>query len=218
MILNIHFSSGLVSTSSQLAAPSEEADKGRGARTSPLAGHDASASTNPVAGTPIHAASVSQQQSRANTSVTTVTNNTSADWTAQLKNDLGIGGGAPATKPNANQSGLMSKSSMQNTKVGRAASRHTTHSSTVEFVSGEASGPTLPEYQFGFHVDSATGSDEHGDDVYGASAKSRSLNHQTAKVIFCCSQKMVKCVDFFVICTSRRCSCITLSLYVSITS
>ncbi|VDK77880.1 unnamed protein product [Litomosoides sigmodontis] len=178
---SLYQNSGLVSTSSQLAAPSEEADKGRGVRTSPLAGHDASASTNSVAGTPIHATGISQQQqSRANTSVATVTNNTSADWTTQLKNDLGIGGGAPATKPNANQPGLMSKSSLQNAKAGRAASRHT-HSSTVEFVSGEASGPTLPEYQFGFHVDSATGSDEHGDDVYGPSAKSRSLNHQTAK-------------------------------------
>uniref|UniRef100_A0A158Q730 Protein lingerer n=1 Tax=Elaeophora elaphi TaxID=1147741 RepID=A0A158Q730_9BILA len=179
---SLYQNSGLVSTSSQLAAPSEESDKGREARTSPLAGHDASASTNPVAETALHAAGVSQQ-SRTSASVTTVTN-TSSDWTTQLKNDLGIGNAAPATKPNANQPGLMSKSPLQNTKTGqvpRATPRHTTHSNTVEFVSGEANGPTLPEYQFGFHVDSATGSDEHGDDVYSASAKSRSLNNQTAK-------------------------------------
>lgn len=184
LISNTHFSSGLVSTSSQLAVPSEEADKGRETRTSPLAGHDASGSANPVAGTAMHAAGVSQQ-SRTNASGTTVTN-TSADWTTQLKNDLGIGGTAPTTKSNTNQPGLMSKSPLQNTKPGQVprASQHTTHSSTVEFVSGEANGPTLPEYQFGFHVDSATGSDEHGDDVYGASAKSRSLNNQTAKVIY----------------------------------
>lgn len=178
------FSSGLVSTSGQLSASSEEIDKGRETRTSPLAGHDASVSTNSVVGTTMHAAGASQQ-SRANAAVTTVTN-TSADWTAQLKNDLGIGGTAPATKSSANHSGLMSKSSLQNTKAGqvpRAASRHTTHSNTVEFVSGEANGPTLPEYQFGFHVDSATGSDEHADDVYSASAKSRPLNNHTAKVV-----------------------------------
>uniref|UniRef100_A0A1I8EHS3 UBA domain-containing protein n=1 Tax=Wuchereria bancrofti TaxID=6293 RepID=A0A1I8EHS3_WUCBA len=181
--VNSLYQNGLVSTSGQLAASSEETDKGREARTSPLAGHDASVSANSVVGTTMHAAGASQQ-SRTNTAVTTVTN-TSADWTAQLKNDLGIGGTAPATKPSANQSGLMSKSSLQNTKAGqvpRAASRHTTHSNTVEFVSGEANGPTLPEYQFGFHVDSATGSDEHADDVYSASAKSRSLNNHTAKV------------------------------------
>lgn len=182
LILNVHCSSGLVSTSSQLAAASEETDKGREARTSPLAGHDASASTNPVVGTTMRAAGVSQQ-SRTNVPVTAVTN-ASADWTTQLKNDLGIGSAAPATKSNANQPGLMTKSPLQSTKTSRTTSRHTTHSNTVEFVSGEANGPTLPEYQFGFHVDSATGSDEHGDDVYGASAKSRSLNNQAAKVSF----------------------------------
>ncbi|KAL3998680.1 hypothetical protein ACH3XW_16010 [Acanthocheilonema viteae] len=175
---SLYQNSGLVSTSNQLTAPSEETDKGREARASPLVGHDASPSTNPVPGTAMHTANVSQQ-SRTNASVTTVTN-TSADWTTQLKNDLGIGGAAPATKPNANQAGLMSKSPLQNTKAGRT-SRHTTNSNTVEFVSGEANGPTLPEYQFGFHVDSATGSDERNDDVYGASVKSRSLNTQSAK-------------------------------------
>ncbi|MCP9260408.1 hypothetical protein DINM_003760 [Dirofilaria immitis] len=163
-------------------SPSEEIDKGCETRTSPLSGHDTSASRNAMAGATMHAAGVSQQ-SRTTASVNTVTN-TSADWTAQLKNDLGIGGAASATKSNVNQPGLMSKSSLQNAKtaqVPRATSRHTTHS-TVEFVSGEANGPTLPEYQFGFHVDSATGSDEHGDDVYCTSAKSRSLNNQAAKV------------------------------------
>uniref|UniRef100_A0A915Q3U9 GBF-interacting protein 1 N-terminal domain-containing protein n=1 Tax=Setaria digitata TaxID=48799 RepID=A0A915Q3U9_9BILA len=180
-INSLYQNSGLVSTSSQLTAPSEEADKGREARTSPLAGHDASGSSNAVSGTAMHAAGVSQQ-SRVAASVNTVTN-TSADWTTQLKNDLGIGGTAPTTKPNVTQSGLMAKSPLQNTKTGQVprTTRHTTHSSTVEFVSGEANGPTLPEYQFGFHVDSATGSDEHADDVYGTSAKSRPLNSQTTK-------------------------------------
>ncbi|OZC12377.1 hypothetical protein X798_00008 [Onchocerca flexuosa] len=179
---SLYQNSGLVSTSNQLTAPSEEIDKGLETRASSLNGHDASVSTNPVAGTAMHAVGVSQQ-SRTTASVNTVTS-TSADWTTQLKNDLGIGGAAPATKPSVNQPGLMSKSPLQNTKVNqvpRTTSQHTTHSNTVEFVSGEVNGPTLPEYQFGFHVDSATGSDEHGDAVYCTSAKSRSLNNQTAK-------------------------------------
>lgn len=161
----------------------EETDKGRENLTSPLTGHDASASTNLVAGTAMHATGAPKQP-RTNASVVTTVSNASADWTAQLKNDLGIGGTAPTTKPSVDQPGLMSKSLLQNAKAGqvpRATSRRINHSNTVEFVSGEASGPTLPEYQFGFHVDSAAGSDEHGD-VYGA-AKSRSLNSQATKVI-----------------------------------
>lgn len=180
----IFFSSGLVSTSGQLAIPSEETEKGHStvSRTPPLTGHATSASPNAVAGTTMQVGAAAQQPRPAPV-VSSITN-ASTDWTAQLKNDLGIGGGA-STKTNAAQTGLMSKSPLQNAKTGqvvRTAPRHTTQSSTVEFVSGEANGPTLPEYQFGFHVDSATGSDEHDDDVYGTSSKSRPMSNHTSKV------------------------------------
>ncbi|VDN03880.1 unnamed protein product [Thelazia callipaeda] len=179
---SLYQNTGLVSTSSQITATSEEADKESEVRTPPITSRETSSSAAGTAKTV--QTTMASQQSRAAGPVTAVTN-TSADWTTQLKNDLGIGGTATTvSKSSATQPGLAPKALLQAPKVGqvsRPAARHSAHSNTVEFVSGESSGPTLPEYQFGFHVDSAAGNDEHADDVYGTSSKSRTLSSHAPK-------------------------------------
>uniref|UniRef100_A0A0M3JTW3 Protein lingerer n=1 Tax=Anisakis simplex TaxID=6269 RepID=A0A0M3JTW3_ANISI len=129
----------------------------------------------------------------------------SADWTAQLKNDLGIGSTVavaaskpiPTSKPQAAQSqAAQSQSNSHSKQLTMQQHATTTHplSHTVEFVSGgDSNGPSaLPEYQFGFHVETTTTSNaaasvatdeprSNEDVVFNTTnSKQRSINRATS--------------------------------------
>uniref|UniRef100_A0A0N5AX74 Protein lingerer n=1 Tax=Syphacia muris TaxID=451379 RepID=A0A0N5AX74_9BILA len=102
----------------------------------------------------------------------------SKDWATKLKNDLGIG-----TKSRSKPSVPLSKT-VATGKPAQALQPKATQSTdtrqssySVEFVSGEPNDSTaLPEYQFGFHVD--TNNDESTEETFAAS-KSRTKNGTT---------------------------------------
>ncbi|VDK65186.1 unnamed protein product, partial [Gongylonema pulchrum] len=111
------------------------------------------------------------QQSRPGATGNSVTN----EWTAQLKNDLGIGSSAATKTSTAQSTVVVPKSPLQNVKTTQAgaAAPPARQSRTVEFVSGDPTGPSLPEYQFEFNGDESV---DHAEDVYASSAKSHTIN------------------------------------------
>ncbi|KHN83189.1 Ubiquitin-associated protein 2 [Toxocara canis] len=193
---SLYQSKGVVSTSSQGGVSSQDAETEREdeCASSPPTSMSAMMSTSsntPKAPSAVPAATTIQRPALSST-----VNTSSADWTTQLKNDLGIGAKptpqlatpkqqsqpvqpqpTPQPAPHSKQTSVARPltSMMQQQPV----------SHTVEFVSGgDSNGPSaLPEYQFGFHVESnaSAGDERGGEDVFTASSKSRSIN-RSAKI------------------------------------
>lgn len=165
----MYFSSTMVSSSSQLAVSSEainEHDRGaRSPSSSICRGH------NLPTASPAVITSASQVSRIDNVS----TNNSSTDWTTQLKNDLGIG-----TKTAQSSQSVRKASDAKPSVQGRIGSRSV---NTVEFVSGDINGSSaLPEYQFGFNVDATAGGDEVSGDVFSTKIKDRQSNNPSTKI------------------------------------
>uniref|UniRef100_A0A9J2P4J5 UBA domain-containing protein n=1 Tax=Ascaris lumbricoides TaxID=6252 RepID=A0A9J2P4J5_ASCLU len=191
---SLYQNKSVVSTSGQSAVSSQDADTER---------DDECASATPTSMSGMMSTSPSVAKVSSTVPTTTIqrtalstVNTSSADWTAQLKNDLGIGTKptpqvAPKQQqsqpPQAAQPAQQQTARTKQTSVARPLAsmmQQPPVSHTVEFVSGgDSNGPSaLPEYQFGFHVEStANAGDERGEDVFTASAKPRSMN-RSAKI------------------------------------
>lgn len=190
MIQSKFFSNDVVSTSGQLiAAPaSSTSESNRKEESRENLQSTASASLSSARNS-----SIRTSQPIASVSSVSAGGGSSTDWTTQLKNDLGIGSKA-VPKPTASLAKPIVQTKLAQTPQQKAAQSGNTHqtSYSVEFVSGEPNDSSaLPEYQFGFHVDTNPSNEENSEESF-VSSKSRAKN-EVCELINCFASTNISC-------------------------